>query len=135
MQTLDAGMLLRTNLSSHLSGSVFGRTDFSRIYIFGPPDSFADFVAGFFLLILVGKSAQKNRPGKSPAKSSKFILQESPTHFCRGAGPTFETFSIFREILPLILHLFKMLLSISVLACVLVTLLCQFDQNPTVELD
>ena len=31
---------------------------------------FADFLAGFFLLIFVGKSAQKNPPGKSPAKSS-----------------------------------------------------------------
>ena len=50
-------------------GSVFGRTDFSRISIFGPPDFFADFVAGFLLLIFVGKSAQKNPPGKSPAKS------------------------------------------------------------------
>ena len=37
----------------------------------GPPDFLADFVVGFFLLIFVGKSAQKNPPGKSPAKSSK----------------------------------------------------------------
>ena len=57
---------------SILLGSVSGRTDFSRIFIFGPPDFFADFVVGFFLLIFVGKSAQKNSPGKSPAKSSKF---------------------------------------------------------------
>ena len=35
----------------------------------------------------VGRSAQKNPPGKSPAKSSKVIQQKSPTHFCRGAGP------------------------------------------------
>ena len=68
-------------------GSVFGRTDFSLIFIFGPTDFIADFVAGFFLLILVGKSAQKNTPGKSPAKSSK-CFQKSPTRFCRGAGPT-----------------------------------------------
>ena len=52
-------------------GSDFGRTDFSRIFIFGPPDFFADFLTGFFLRIFVGKSAQKNPPGKSPRKSSK----------------------------------------------------------------
>ena len=52
-------------------GPAFGRTDFSRIFIFEPPDFFADFLAGFFLLIFVGKSAQKNPPGKSLAKSSK----------------------------------------------------------------
>ena len=50
-----------------------------------PPDFFADFVAGLFLLIFVGKSAQKNPPGKSLAKSSKFTSKKPPTHFCRGA--------------------------------------------------
>ena len=44
---------------------------FSRIFIFEPPNFFADFLAGFFLLTFVGKSAQKNPPGKSPGKSSK----------------------------------------------------------------
>ena len=34
-------------------GPAFGRTDFSRIFIFEPPDFFADFLAGFFLLIFV----------------------------------------------------------------------------------
>ena len=65
-------------------GSVFGRTDFSWILIFGLPDFFADFVAGFFLLIFVGKSAQKNPPGKPLTKSSKIYTTKSPTHFCRG---------------------------------------------------
>ena len=73
--------------SRKVLGSVFGRTDYSRIFIFGPPDCFADFVAGLFLLIFVGKSAQKNPPRKSPAKSSKICTTKSPTHFCRGAGP------------------------------------------------
>ena len=59
------------SLHSELLGSDFGRTDFSRIFIFGPPDFFADFLAGFFILIFVGKSAQENPPGKSPGKSSK----------------------------------------------------------------
>ena len=62
-------------------GSVFGRTDFSRVFIFGPPDFFADLVAGFFLLIFVGKSAQKNPPGKSPAKSSKIYTTKIPDIF------------------------------------------------------
>ena len=62
----------------------FFRTDVSRIFIFEPPDFFADFVAGFFLLIFVGKSAQKNPPGKSPGKSSKiYTTKNPPTHFCR----------------------------------------------------
>ena len=61
-------------------GSGFGRTDFSRIFIFEPPDFFADFLAGFFLLIFVGKSAQKNPPGKSPAKSSKIYTTKILQH-------------------------------------------------------
>ena len=62
-------------------GSDSGRTDFSRIFIFGPPVFFADFVAGFFLLIFVGKSAQKNPPGKIPAKSSKIYTTKIPDTF------------------------------------------------------
>ena len=57
-----------------LLGPAFGRTDFSRIFLFEPPDFFADSLAGFFLLIFVGKSAQKNSLGKSP--------DSSPTRFC-----------------------------------------------------
>ena len=63
--------------SGTLLGSVFGRTDFSRILIFEPPD----LVAGFFLLIFVGKSAQKNPPGKSPTKSTKFYTTKIPDNF------------------------------------------------------
>ena len=63
---------------------VFGRTDFSRIFIFGPPDFFADFAAGFFLLILWEKC-----PEKSSRNPPQFIQQKSPTHFCRGARPMF----------------------------------------------
>ena len=57
-------------------GLAFGRTDFSRIFIFGPLDFFADFVADFFLLIFVGKSAQKNPPGKPPQN----LYNENPGH-------------------------------------------------------
>ena len=61
-------------------GSVFGRTDFSRIFNFGPPDFFADSLAGFFLLIFVGKKG----PEKSSRKISGKILQnlhhKNPRH-------------------------------------------------------
>ena len=67
---------------SHLLGPVLGRTDLSRIFIFGPPDFFADFVAGFILLLFVGKKAPRKllqeNPGQNPPK---FIQQKSPTHF------------------------------------------------------
>ena len=56
-------------------GPAFGRTDFSQIFNFEPPDFFADFLAGFFLLIFVGKSAQKNPPGKSSKIYTTKILQ------------------------------------------------------------
>ena len=68
------------NFWRRLSGSGFGRTDFSRIFIFGPPDFFTDFLAGFFLLIFVGKSAQKNPPGKSPRKFSKIYTTKILRH-------------------------------------------------------
>ena len=66
--------------SPFILGPAFGRTDFSRIFIFEPPDFFADFLAGFFLLIFVRKSAQKNPPGKSPAKSSKIYTTKILRH-------------------------------------------------------
>ena len=83
-----------------MTGSVFGRTDFSRIFIFGPPDFFADFLAGFFLLIFVGKSAQKNPPGKSPAKSSKICTTKIPDTFLQRVRPkkNDRTEKWFREI-------------------------------------
>ena len=35
-----------------------------------------------------GKKCREKSSRKSSAKSSKCIYQKSPTHFCRGAGPT-----------------------------------------------
>ena len=52
------------------SGSVFGRTEFSRICFFGLPVIFRGFCRRIFSF-LWRKSAQKNPPGKSPAKTSK----------------------------------------------------------------
>ena len=71
---------MRNNLEAILLGPAFGRTDFSRIFNFEPPDFVADFLAGFFLLIFVGKSAQKNPPGKSPRKSSKIYTTKILQH-------------------------------------------------------
>ena len=76
-------------VSGHTLGPVHGRTDFSRIFIFGPPDFVADFLAGFFLLIFVGKGAQKNPPTKSPGKSSKIWTTIIPDTFLqRGRANT-----------------------------------------------
>ena len=89
---------MRCITSSLLSGLDFGRTDFSRIFIFGPPNFFADFLAGFFLLIFVGKSAQKNPPGKSPGKSSKIYTTKSSDTFLQiGRGNFCEVCSDFRN--------------------------------------
>ena len=62
-------------------GPAFGRTDFSRIFIFGPPDFFADFLAGFFLLIFVGKSARKILQENPRENPPKFIQQKSSNTF------------------------------------------------------
>ena len=71
--------VLQARSSSKMLGPAFGRTDFLRIFIFEPPDFVADFLAGFFL-IFVGKSAQKNPPGKCPGKSSKFYTTKILQH-------------------------------------------------------
>ena len=67
----------------------FWQNGFLRIFIFGPPDFFADFAAGLFLLIFVPNVARKilqENPRQNPLK---FIRHKSPTHFCRGARPIF----------------------------------------------
>ena len=81
-----------------LLGPAFGRTDFSRIFIFEPPDFFADFLAGFFLLTFVGYSAQKNPPGKSPAKFSKIYTTKILQHISADCpGQVLRVFSLARN--------------------------------------
>ena len=62
-------------------GPAFGRTDFSRIFIFEPPDFFADFLAGFFLLIFVGKVPRKILQENPRENPPKFIQQKSSNTF------------------------------------------------------
>ena len=49
----------------------------------------------------MGKSAQKNPPGKSPAKSSKTHTTKSQTHFCRRASQN-NCSGTFRKPQPLL---------------------------------
>ena len=84
-----------------LLGSVFGRTDLSRIFIFGPPDFFADFVAGFFLLIFVGKKCPEKSSRKIPAKILQNLYNKNPpTHFCRLGGATLYQVPAHVKVLP-----------------------------------
>ena len=83
-------------IADHQAGLRILRSVFSKtIFFVESPDFFADFVAVFFfvfLFIFVGRSAQKILPpGKSPAKCSKTLQQQSSTHFCRGASPKIRT--------------------------------------------
>ena len=69
--------------------SGFGRTDFSRIFIFWPPDFFADFLAGFFSHFC-GKKCPEKSSRKIPAKILQNLYNKNPpTHFCRMAGASF----------------------------------------------
>ena len=76
----------RLSCPRNLLGSVFRRTDFSRIFIFEPPDFFADFVTGFFSFLwekVPRKILLQQNPRQNPPKC---VQQKSPTHFCREAG-------------------------------------------------
>ena len=74
----------------HFSGSVFGRTDFFTNFIFGPPDFFSwIFSPDFFSWFLWEKVPRKILQANPRQNPPKILQQKSPTHFCRGAGPTF----------------------------------------------
>ena len=86
---LDFKSWLRSAIYTHFVRVGFWQIESFTDCAFEPQDFFAGFVARIFLLILWGKSAQKNPPRNSPAKSSKTHTTKSPAHFCRGAGPKF----------------------------------------------
>ena len=60
---------------------------FADFYSFGPPDFFADLVAGFFSSFLWEKVPRKILLENIRQNPPIFIQQKSPTYFCRGAGP------------------------------------------------
>ena len=78
-----------------LLGPAFGRTDFSRIFIFEPPDFFADFLAGFFSSFLWEKVPRKilrENPRQNPPKfiqqkSSNTFLQTTQGNYCEPKTP------------------------------------------------
>ena len=62
--------------------------DFSRLFIFEPPDFFADFLVGFFLLIFVGKKCPEKSSKKIPGKILQNLYNKNPRHIsAEGAGP------------------------------------------------
>ena len=72
---------LRISVATRSLSVGFWQNGFFAAFYFWAAGFFRGFVAGFFLLILVGKSAQKNPPGKSPAKSSKIYTTNIPNTF------------------------------------------------------
>ena len=64
---------------SHLLGSDFGRTDFSRISIFGPADFFTDFVAGFSPHFC-GKKCPEKSSRKIPGEILQNLYNKNPRH-------------------------------------------------------
>ena len=69
-----------------LLGSVFFLLIFADFF-FRAADFSTGLVAGFFLFSFVGKSAQENPPGKSPAESSKINTTKIPRNIA-AEGPS-----------------------------------------------
>ena len=67
--------------------------DFSRIFIFGPPDFFRGFSRRIYFFSFLWEKCPEKSSRKIPGKileilyPRNFIQQKSPTHFCRGARP------------------------------------------------
>ena len=77
-------------------GPAFGRTDFSRIFIFEPPDFSADFLAGFFSSLLWEKVPRKILQENFRENPPKFMQQKSSNTFLQiGRG---KNLVIFQEI-------------------------------------
>ena len=78
-------------MTGKLLGPAFGRTDFLRIFLFEPPDFFADFLAGFFLLIFVGKEPRKIHSENPRENPPKFIQPKSSDTFLQiGRGKSYS---------------------------------------------
>ena len=78
----------RNNFVSEVRAGFWQNRFFADIYFWAAGFIIADFVTGFFSSFLWGKVPRKilqENPRQTPPK---FIQQKSPTHFCRGAGPT-----------------------------------------------
>ena len=61
--------------------------DFLRIFVFGPPEFFADFVTGSFLFRFCGEKVPRKILQENPRQNPpNFYTTKTPTHFCRGAG-------------------------------------------------
>ena len=65
-----------------------------RTFVFEPPDFFADFVA-VFLPTSWGKECPEKSFKNISDKIMKIYTTDSPTHVCRGAGPTLFPFNEF----------------------------------------
>ena len=69
-------------------GPVFGRTDFSRIFIFELPDFFRGFCHQIFSPHFRGEKVSREILQQNPRQNPpNFTLQKSPRIFCRGARP------------------------------------------------
>ena len=72
--------------------------DFSRISIFGPPDFFADFLPGFFLLIFVGKKCPEKSSRKIPGKILQNLYNKNPRHIS-AEGPAQSVVNLLRIVI------------------------------------
>ena len=63
-----------------LLGSEFGRTNFARIFIFGPPDFFHEFCRRIFSPHFLGKKGPDNSSRKSPSKILQNLYNKNPRH-------------------------------------------------------
>ena len=76
----NANKRTQTQTNADLLGPVLGRTDFSRAFVLEPPD-FSWILSPDSFSFFAGKSAERNPPGKSPAKSSKAYTTKIPNTF------------------------------------------------------
>ena len=73
----------------HMLGSVLGRTDFFAAFYFSRrifPRIFSPDLFSSSLWEKVPRKILQDNPRQNPPK---IIQQKSPTHFCRGVGPTY----------------------------------------------